>query len=58
MCILSCPTISIANCNTYTYSADNFWLTYVTAEELEFTLYVPYLRINSYPANMENMVSF
>ena len=29
MCILSCPTSSIANCKTCTYSADNFWLTYV-----------------------------
>ena len=27
MCILSCPTSNIANCKTYTYSADNFWLT-------------------------------
>jgi hypothetical protein len=24
MCILSCPTSSIANCKTCTYSADNF----------------------------------
>jgi len=29
MCILSCPTSSIANCKTCTYIADNFWLTYV-----------------------------
>jgi hypothetical protein len=29
MCILSCPASSIANCKTFTYSADNFWLSYV-----------------------------
>jgi len=31
MCILSCPTSSIANCKTCTYCVDNFWLTYVNA---------------------------
>jgi hypothetical protein len=29
MCISSCPTSSTPNCKTCTYSADNFWLTYV-----------------------------
>jgi hypothetical protein len=29
VCILSCPTSSIANFKTCTYIADNFWLTYV-----------------------------
>jgi len=29
VCILSCPTSSIANSKTCTYSADNFWLTNV-----------------------------
>ena len=29
VCVLSCPSSSIANCKTCTYIADNFWLTYV-----------------------------
>ena len=36
MCILSCPTSSIANCKTCTYSADNFWLTYVNVQRVFF----------------------
>ena len=38
MCILSCPTSSIANCKTCTYIADNFWLTYVLGCTVRKTL--------------------
>ena len=33
MCILSCPTSSIANCKICTHSANNFLLTYVHVED-------------------------
>jgi hypothetical protein len=38
MCILSCPTSSIAICKTCTYSVDNFWLTCIYASILHLSL--------------------
>jgi len=34
ICILLCPTSSIANCKTCTYIADNFWLTYICSKQM------------------------